>query len=407
MNKPPVHAPTRRVAVATLLLSALLLVSTTAFAAGDASPRPAAPLPTAATRATVAVVDDLDDPPTRSTFRRGMRLYLEGDYKAAAKRFGDVARTSRDPDRRAAADRLRGLSLRGPALAGAGEAGDLTSSDEDAVSGRTSFILTTTLASLYAGVVLTDILNVGDDPRLVVLLLTGSTAGGLLGSIYGTRGIRISSSTGAAYSSGIIWGLVNGGLISAAIDYDTTEAVQTTILLSMAAGGTAGFLIGRRYDPTRAQVHATGAAGFLGLVTAAFSYMVVQPEEPGFRRVMLTHLLAYNAATALGAYAVKDIDWSLSRSRLVSLSGVLGAVAGWSLVTLVMGFDNDNTVRAWGGSMLAGTWGGVAMGIWLTEGMAPDKRFSREPATEVSLTPTILPAAQGRTAPGLAVVGRF
>ncbi len=364
-------------------------------------PQPPQPVPTSDTADVIAAYD------------QAFAALLAGEFQKAAVGFRAVASRSVEPDRRAASRELArladGLIARGAKLRlkSPGQTAPVTravADDDQPDAGRAGFIVSTTLASTYLGVYLLDVMDTSDF-RAAVLVITGTTAAGFLGSLYGSRGKRITAGTADAYSLGMTLGVGNALLLAWPLNLDgSSESVQSTVVGGMVLGGVAGMVLGDRTQPTRAQVGFTGTTATLGLATAGLGLVVAQPDTSA-DTVLLVLAGGLDAGAALGLGLAGNLDWSPGRQRLTSLGAFLGALAGWATAALLTGTDSsgDTTSRAWAGSTLVGMWGGFALATHLTRNMKPDPRFAAPPPKiDAQLGPTFI----GR-APGLAISGTW
>jgi len=213
----------------------------------------------------------------QAQFDAAFDAMTRGDLATASTGFHAVAGATADPELRGAANQLARLAddlmRRNMRLVAAaappGESGGApmrdtvgVSEDDQSDGGRTSFIVSTTIASLYSGVVLLDVLDV-DDVRTGTLVVMGSTTVGLLGSLYGTRGRTMTGGMADAWSLGLMVGTGNALLLSGPLglyeaDENASEKVQTFVLGAAWGGAAASLFAADRIRPTRAQVSVTG-----------------------------------------------------------------------------------------------------------------------------------------------------
>ena len=221
------------------------------------------------------------DAAAKADYDDAFAAMIAGDFARAAIGFDGVAARTQDHDLAAAARELgrlahelsaRQLSFNAPAPLTA--PGPIEEKDE----GRTSFIVWTTMYGAYAGVVLIDDANI-DDFRAGILTVTGTTAIGLFGSLYTTRGRTMTGAMSDAYSLGMIEGFVNAGLLASPAGLDSSESVQTTLLLSGAAGGGAGLLFGSELSPTRGQIAFASTMSLLGFASTGLSIGLIRPSD--------------------------------------------------------------------------------------------------------------------------------
>jgi hypothetical protein len=390
-------------------LIAVLLVAATF---SPAAAQPAQPTPGPAVPGPPASQAE-DDADTVTMYDQAFRALMAGELARAKQLFEAVAARSVDRDRIASARELARLAGE---LMARGARIELTTplttrpttarpvaEDDKPDAGRASFIITTTLASTYSGVVLLDLGDIGDF-RPGILLVTGTTAAGFIASVYGSRDRTITAGMADAYSLGMGLALGNGLLLASPAGLaDSSEELQTVALSSVAIGGAAGLIISDRTKPTRAQVGFVGTTSTLGIATVGLSFGILQPDSIDTDTVLLLLAGGLDAGAALGMSLAPRLTWSSSRQRLVSLGIFLGALAGWGGAALITGAeDDDRTLRIWSSAAIAGVWGGFGLAMHLTRDMEPDPRFRKPPESQAQVMPTFI-----RGAPALAIGGRF
>lgn len=367
-------------------------------------------------------------PDERAQFDAAFDAMLHGDFAAASAGFRALAASAAAPETRASSSELarladelvaRGGRLTFSAAPGAPEvAGDTpagmepapavvaVSEDDNQDGGRASFVITTTMASFYTGFVALDLIDV-DDVRTGTLVVMASTAGGVLGSIYGTQGRTMTGGMADAWGLGLFAGVGNALLLSGPLGLFDAEsnASEKVNMLTLASGwgaATAALVIADRIRPTRGQVTVIETFGLMGVASTLLSLAAIQPDNLDNDGFLLMTAGGLDAGLAAGAIFGDRLDWSHSRSRLVQLSAFLGGLAGGGTsILLFADADSDNTLRGAAAITLAGLWGGFALGAHLTRDMAPDYRFRRQGPTAM-VVPTSI-----RNAPGLAFTGSF
>jgi hypothetical protein len=420
---------TSRTMAAMAIARALTTVAAVAAAGLSLSPTPARaqPAPPAASDSAPPVEAD---PALRARYDEAFARLVAGDFAAAAAGFEAVAAETGDPAQAAAARELgrlaRDLANRGARLIlptpsqspPAATAARPPTPDDEPDSGRTGFVVTTTLASFYSGFVLLDLLDV-DSLRGGVAVVTATTAVGFLASLYGSRGRTLTAPTSDAYTLGMMLGAGNALLLSGPLGlYDddaSRESVELFVLGGVAAGGTAGILLGQGLRPTRAQVSVTSTLSLLGIGSALLGFGILQPSDADEDAVLLTLTAGLDGGAAAGFLVAPRIDWSVSRARMVSLGTFLGALGGFATGVFLVGTpedddgadgssDDDAILRGWSATTLAGMWGGFGLSWYLTRGMKPDARFAPPGPGPigVQLLPAPLPGGGG-----IAVAGSF
>lgn len=358
--------------------------------------------------------------PAKAQFDAAFDAMVRGDFAAAAIGFRGVVSTALDAELRGAAAQLgrlaedyqrRGGRLsfeRGPVAAvGAAE-------DDVKDAGRTSLIVTSTFAGLYTGIVATDLTDT-DDPKVGTLIIAGATAGGLVGSLYGSRGRTITGGMADAYSLGLLVGVGNTLLLAGPVGLfdavtNASEKTQLFVLGGVWGGAVGGLLLADQIRPTRAQVSVTGTFGIMGVASTLLGLAVIQPDDLGGDAFLTITAAGLDLSVAAGAGFAGKLDWSLSRARLVGLSAFLGALSGVGTSILLFADndgDGDNAFRGAAAITFAGMWGGFWLGTHLTRNMAPDYRFRPKAGLDASLAPTVLRGSHGTSAPGLALTGAF
>ncbi len=401
-----------------VLVSMVLWVG--AAAAQPATGDPPPPMPAGAP--TAPVMDE------QAQFDAAFDAMVRGDFATASAGFGALAAAASTPERRESSRELARLAdelvarggrlTYGPAVTPAAgppgapaplapAAGVVAISEDDSKDGgRASFVISTTAASFYSGFVLLDLLD-AEDLRTGTLVVMGSTAGGVLGSIYGTRNHTMTGGMADAWRLGMITGTVNAVLLSEPLGlFDATdnvsEKVNTFVLASSWGLAGIGLYAADRIRPTRAQVTVVETFGLMGVTSTLLALAIVQPDDTSGDAFLGLTAAGFDGGLAAGMAFGNRLDWSHSRARYVELGSLLGGLAGvgTSILLLADSADED-AVRAGAAITLGGVWGGFALTTHLTRNMAPDYRFRAHGPTAM-IAPTSI-----RNAPGLALSGMF
>lgn len=396
-----------------LLVAAMMMGSVSLVRADDAAP----------------VVD------ARAQYEAAYQAMLAGEFGRAASEFAATAAMTDDPELRSAANQLarlaNDLATRNARLAfgtlppsggppgvpddapvglpARVEGGDTAAISEDDApdGGRATFVVTTTIASLYSGVVLADLVDV-DDIRTGTLIVLGTTTAGVLGSLYGTKGKRMTGAMADSWGLGLTVGAANALLLSGPLGLfdstsNTSEKIQTLTLGAAWGTATAGLLFADAYNPTRAQVGITGTIGMMGVASTLLGFAIIQPDDLDGDTFLTVTALGLDASLVAGGAFARRLDWSQSRARYVGLGALLGGLAGIGGSLLLFADDGgDNIARVAAGITLGGLWGGFALATHLTRDMAPDFRYRVKQGVQANVLPTRI-----KDAPGLAVVGAF
>jgi hypothetical protein len=342
---------------------------------------------------------------------------LDGDYDRAISDFLAVAAATRDLQRRAAATELARLAgaLRerrtphtGVASGTAGSApppvgGDREQEDSSDRSGRTEFVIATTLASLYSGIVLVNIFDLSDF-RAAVSLTTLTAAAGFAGSFAAANHFRITTGEADAYTVGLLVGAGTGGLLFSPLGIENDNQAMSFVLGTMATGAATGLAIGRATRSTRAHATLSLTLAAAGVASAGLGLGAFGPDEMDEDTVLLAMAGGLDLGVVAGMIAASRIQWSYSRARLISLSTFLGGLTGLAVGAIAVGDpDARSDGRVISGASLAGLWAGFALSAHLTRGMSPDPRFQAGP-TPPPLA--VLPLARANAA-GVMLAGRF
>jgi hypothetical protein len=381
------------------------VVAGVVFACGVARAQPGAsePPPEPAPAPAPPPVD-----PTVAAYDAAFKLLADGHPDQAAALFDRIATESPDPMRAQSARELGRLARTLWEKHARYELGDANAKlkaeleADDGDDGRTSFITFTTIYGLYAGIVVVDDLNI-DDLRGGILTVAAGTAAGLLGSYFGTKDTRITGSMGDAYGMGMIFGVANAGLLMEPIDHNpSSEQVTTTLLVAGAVGGIAGIGLASAYEPTRGQVSFASTLGILGFASTGLALAITQPSIDS-DNLLVAMAGGMDVGLAAGVVLGRDLDWSVSRGRIVTLGTLLGGLTGAAAGALIVGDDpssGDGAARTLAALTLAGTWGGFGLTTHLTSGMRPDRRYAPQPTTQL----TAIPVRHGA---GLGLTGTF
>lgn len=367
-------------------LAALLVVaSPVAAQPGAGAPAPVPPVPPPPPPPPPSP-DEATVDAAKVTYDRAFAALLVNDLAAALRGFAEVATTATDPELRGAAREMARLTTElqvrnGRIVVGAEPGitplmGDTSRDDPD--EGRAGIIVTTTLASIYAGAVFSDLADTGD-ARAITGIIVGTTGLGFAASLYGTKGRTIYGGTSEAYSLGMLLGAGNGLLLASPAGAETSEEWNVTILGSAALVMGAGLYYGQTVKPTRGQVSFAGTMATMGVATVGLGLLIVQPDIDDADPVLLAMAGGLDAGAVAGLVLGRKLTWSPGRARLIWLSALLGGLLGGATGILLFGDgdseDGDTEARIAAGLTLGGAWGGLLLGTHVTRSMKPDARF--------------------------------
>jgi hypothetical protein len=170
---------------------------------------------------------DPEPTPGAADYQAGYQLLLAGDFAAAAARLREVAARAVDPELRGAARALADL-----ADAYAAKQARILFGAAAVAAATATRIPTTAAPASWSRPPGLDLHRrrrdrpLDADVRGGAAILLGATALGLTGSLFGTRGRRISGGAAEAYSTGMLVGLANGLLLAEPLGADGSEPFQ-------------------------------------------------------------------------------------------------------------------------------------------------------------------------------------
>ena len=259
-------------------------------------------------------------------------------------------------------------------------------------SGRLEFIVTTSLFSIGAGVIVPLALQANDAFIFGISILAFGSAG-IVGSIFGSANIEMTSGQASLISSGLLLGTWNMGALLGILGFganvNITQAMGFGLpLLGAALGYTGGFILGRVTKVTSGRVTmATSTATFLGIYTGLIMAMARVPVfgeggAAGWVSLLLSSDLGYVAGWLLHT----RLKFSRTRTLLMSLGGVLGAAAGGAVVALTTSLYTDD--RPVWGILLGFSLAGIVLAGVLTRHYKPEDEsnpFSKSLASNGAL----------------------
>ncbi len=342
------------------------------LAAGTLAPRPVAAQVTPADSAAVllAAADDFD--------RRGEQDVAEALYRHIADRF---------PDTDAAATARARL-------------GEVTV-EQSRAGGETELKVWSTVYGTWLGIAVPGAAGADESEPYGVGLLLGAPAGFFGGRAF-AQSRPVSLGQARAITWGGTWGMIQGlgwanaldfgggeRIIEGDIEIDeeaSAEAILASMIVGSALGIGGGMLAARReISPGTATTANLGSLWGLWF-GAAGSILFDLDEDPTWGTMMLTG----NAGLVGGALAGSRWPLSRSRSRLISIAGLIGGVAGGGII-LIAQPDADETAIA---IPLTTSIAGLVLGAALTSGHDAEE----DAATDVQ--------AAGHFAPSGALLSR-
>ena len=170
------------------------------------------------------------------------------------------------------------------------------------------------------------------------------------------------------------------------------EDVATVLWTGATLGGIAGGTLSAGLPTTPGRVSYTGSFALWGGLLTGFTVGAIIPETPHrTEHSLLGAGIGYNAGILGGMMTASTVSPSVTRMRLVDLSGVAGAFAtGGTYLALARGGDP----RAAMSITAAGAATGLGVGWFATQGMTSDRPTTAR-APHLDIQPTISPVAGG------------
>ena len=170
------------------------------------------------------------------------------------------------------------------------------------------------------------------------------------------------------------------------------EDVATVLWTGATLGGVAGGALSAGLPTTPGRVSYTGSFALWGGLLTGFTVAAIIPETPHrTEHSVLGAGIGYNAGLLGGMLTAASVSPSVTRMRLVDLSGVAGAfVTGGTYLGLARGGDP----RAAMSITAAGAASGLAIGWFATRSMTSDRPTTAR-ASGLDIEPTVSPVVGG------------
>lgn len=325
-----------------LLRAALVAV----LAASAFTPKPASAQLTPADSAAVllAAADDFGG--------RGERDVAEALYRHIAEHFPDTD----------AAETARA------------RLGEVTA-EQSRAGGETELKVWSTIYGTWLGVAVPAAAGADDSEPYGVGLLLGAPAGFFGGRAFAQRR-PVSLGQARAITWGGTWGLIQGMGWANALDLGggeriiegdivideeaSTEAVFTSMIVGSALGIGGGMLAARQ-EIRPGTATSANLGSLWGVWFGAASSILFDLDED---QAWATMMIAGNAGLVGGALAGSRLPLSRSRSRLISIGGLIGGVAGGGIILIAQPDDDDTAIAI----PLTTSILGLALGAALTSG---------------------------------------
>lgn len=259
-------------------------------------------------------------------------------------------------------------------------------------AGRAEALIFATAFGFYEGIALSVLLNEydlwpdGDDGIVAGAGLTLLTTGATFGAAWWvTEKYGVNEAQARLVNSSFFWSLLNGAALSVGVDFDTEEALWTS-LISGWSGQALGILLAANVDRTPGQVGlmntvATWSGAEALVIMGAFD---IDADEGYFT----VPALVADVGLIAGAWIAGRTVISDSRARMLDLGALAGGLAGPAALFLAWGPEDD--LQNWYlGAVAVGIPAGIATAWYLT------RDWDEGQPNERSSQPLMVPLALG------------
>ncbi len=255
--------------------------------------------------------------------------------------------------------------------------------------GRTELVVFQTFHGAFLGSEICSLADCGD-VAYVWSTLGGATVG-LTGSLLAARN-GVEKSTAQAVNAGTLWGMWHATAIGSLSDILLEPGLAGLFIAGQSAGLLGGLALERTLRPTSGQVAQTMSAGAWAGVASALVIPMVSDDPTS--RAILPVLAASDLGLVAGAFWASRHPMTRSRTRIINLTGVLGAGLGATVA-----WSADASSAGYAAGTLAGIGAGLVAGQLLTPNW--DKRKRRTCRVQTAMTRHNLQLTPAPTKAGL------
>ncbi len=241
-----------------------------------------------------------------------------------------------------------------------GRLGEVTE-EQSRAGGETELKVWSTIYGTWLGIAVPTAAGADDSEPYGVGLLLGAPAGFFGGRAF-AQSKPVSLGQARAITWGGTWGAIQGMGWANALDFGeaSTEAIFTSMIVGSALGIGGGMLAARQEISPGTATSANLGSLWGVWFGAASSILFDLDEDPTWATMMLTG----NAGLVGGALAGSRWPLSRSRSRLISIAGLIGGVAGGGIILIAQPDDEDTAIAI----PLTTSIAGLVLGAALTSG---------------------------------------
>ena len=174
-------------------------------------------------------------------------------------------------------------------------------------------------------------------------------------------------------ASGVVWGGALGGLFADAVNVDGTKASHVAIGagIGAAAGGLAGYTLGKRRKPTRGDVALIDTLAGIGGAGGFTLGMLMQPAES--EAYSVNAIIGIAGGALVGYIAAPQTNTTERRMLRVAGLSLAGGALPFLLYAGIYDDSSDTDERVVGALSTAGLLAGAFLGFRMTRHMDPGK----------------------------------
>lgn len=226
-----------------------------------------------------------------------------------------------------------------------------------------------------------DCADSGDGGLAAALVLLGGAGGLTLSLGYGRD--RVTPGIRGLLNSGTSWGVYNGALLLAAIEPDGDNAAAGIMLLSQAAGFTAGAILASR-RPTEGQV---ALANTFGIWSGALTFLALNSLEVDLddAEASVTLIAGADLGLVIGGTIARHYRGSRGYTLLIDAGGIVGGLGGLAVASIIEEAPSDRLAST---SALVGASLGLGVAAYLARRWEGDAWGSARLTLMPTRTPT-------------------
>lgn len=256
-------------------------------------------------------------------------------------------------------------------------------------SGRAEALIFATGYGFYEGIALAILLDdydvmpgsSADQFALSTGLVLGTTAGSYLLADWVIDEYGVNKAQARMVNSSLFWALLNGAVLSVGADFDSEEALWTSLVSGWTGQGL-GILLAANVDRTPGQVGLMNTvATWTGAETALIMGAFEIDADTGYFTVPA---LMADLGLLAGSWIASRVRISDSRARMLDLGALAGGLGGPAALFMIWG-PEDNLQNWYLGAVAVGIPAGIAIAWHLT------RDWDDDAPTEETTSPLMVP----------------